>query len=101
MLVSVAAILVGLIVRIGPDIATLFLGTLIAAGGIASANVLMPVIIKRDFPDITGLMMGLYTAALVGSAAAGAGLTVPIGDAIGPGWRPGSGCGRWSPRSAS
>jgi MFS transporter, CP family, cyanate transporter len=90
-LLSMLAILVGLIVRIGPDIATLFIGTLIAAGGIASANVLMPVIIKRDFPDTTGLMMGLYTAALVGSAAAGAGLTVPIGQAFGSGWRVGLG----------
>ena len=46
--------------------ATLFAGTLLAAAGIAAANVLMPVIIKRDFAESTGLMMGLYTTALVG-----------------------------------
>jgi CP family cyanate transporter-like MFS transporter len=92
--VVVSAILLGLVVRIGPDIGTLFVGTLIAAAGIAAANVLMPVIIKRDFPNSTGLMMGLYTAALVGSAAAGAGLTVPIGNAIGHEWR--GGLGIWA-----
>lgn len=97
-LVLVSAILLGLVVRIGPDIATLFIGTLIAAAGIAAANVLMPVIIKRDFPDSTGLMMGLYTAALVGSAAAGAGLTVPLGDAIGHDWR--GGLGVWAVAAA-
>jgi CP family cyanate transporter-like MFS transporter len=97
-LLLITAIFVGLIVRVGPDIATLFIGTLIVAGGIAAVNVLMPVIIKRDFPDSTGLMMGLYTAALVGSAAAGAGLTVPLGDAIGRGWR--GGLGVWSVAAA-
>jgi CP family cyanate transporter-like MFS transporter len=93
-LVVLSAVLLGLLVRIGPDIATLFIGTLIIASGIAAANVLMPVLIKRDFPDATGLMMGVYTAAVVGSAAAGAGLTVPIGDAIGHGWR--GGLGIWA-----
>lgn len=93
-LLLVATIVTGLVVRIGPDIATLFLGTLIAAAGVASCNVLMPVIIKRDFPDSTGLMMGLYTTALVGSAAAAAGLTVPIGHAIGHNWR--GGLGIWA-----
>jgi MFS transporter, CP family, cyanate transporter len=97
-LLLITAILVGLIVRVGPDIATLFIGTLIVAGGIAAVNVLMPVIIKRDFPGSTGLMMGLYTAALVGSAAAGAGLTVPLGDAIGHDWR--GGLGVWAVAAA-
>jgi MFS transporter, CP family, cyanate transporter len=38
--------------------------------------------------------MGLYTTAVVGSAAAGAGLTVPIGHAIGHNWR--GGLGIWA-----
>jgi CP family cyanate transporter-like MFS transporter len=97
-LLLVSAILVGLVVRIGPDTATLFAGTLIAASGIAAANVLLPVIIKRDFAERTGLMMGLYTTAVVGSAAAGAGLTVPLGDAIGHDWR--GGLGIWAVAAA-
>jgi len=90
-LAVVATVTVGLVIRIGPDIATLFIGTVIAAAGIATANVLLPVLVKRDFPEATGTMMGLYTTAVVGSAAIGAGLTVPIADAIGHGWRGGLG----------
>ncbi len=93
-LVLVGVLLAGLVLRIGPDTATLFVGTALAAGGIAACNVLIPVIIKRDFPAATGLMMGLYTTAVVGSAAIAAGLTVPIGDAIGHDWR--GGLGIWA-----
>lgn len=92
--VVVAALVAGLVLRIGPDAATLFAGTVLAACGIAAANVLLPVVIKRDFAARTGLMMGLYTTAVTGGAAAAAGLTVPIGDAIGHGWR--GGLGVWA-----
>lgn len=94
-----AMLAVGLALRIGPDAATLFAGTLVAAAGIAAGNVLLPVVIKRDFAQHTGLMMGLYTTAVTGSAAAGAGLTVPLGDAIGHGWR--GGLGAWAVAAAA
>ena len=90
----VALLVAGLVLRIGPDVATLFAGTVVAASGIAAANVLLPVVIKRDFAARTGLMMGLYTTAVTGGAAAAAGLTVPIGAAVGPGWR--GGLGVWA-----
>lgn len=80
-------ILAGLLLRIGPDVTTLFAGSVLAASAIAAANVLLPSLIKEDFPKRTGLMMGLYTTALTGSAAAASGLTVPLGHAIGHGWR--------------
>lgn len=86
-----AAIGVGLVVRIGPDAATMFIGTLVAAGAIAALNVILPALIKRDFPRHTGVMMGLYTVALTGSAAIAAGLSVPLTHAIGHGWRGGLG----------
>lgn len=89
-----AALVAGLVLRLGPDAGTLFAGTVLAAGGIAATNVLLPVVIKRDFAERTGLMMGLYTTAVTGAAAAAAGLTVPIGDAIGHGWR--GGLGVWA-----
>lgn len=89
-----AVLVAGLVLRLGPDAATLFAGTVLAASGIAAANVLLPVVIKRDFPERTGLMMGLYTTAVTGAAAAAAGLTVPIDDAIGHGWR--GGLGVWA-----
>ena len=86
-----ALILAGLLVRIGPNAGTLFTGTLVIAGGIAAANVLIPALIKQEFPTRTGQLMGLYTLALTASAALGAGLTVPIAHALGGGWREGLG----------
>jgi CP family cyanate transporter-like MFS transporter len=84
MLVVVA---VGLAGRVVDGSGLLYLGTALAGGAIAVGNVLVPPLIKRDFPDRTGLMMGVYTMAVSGSAAVAAGLTVPAGDAIGFGWR--------------
>ena len=50
--------------------AALFAGTVVVGGAIAVANVLLPPLIKRDFPNRTGAMMGLYTMAVSGAAAA-------------------------------
>ncbi|MGN6550285.1 MAG: CynX/NimT family MFS transporter [Pararhizobium sp.] len=66
----------------------LFLGTGIAGACIAVGNVLLPGLVKRDFSDRAALMTGLYTMALTGGAALGAGLTVPIEHWIGGGFPP-------------
>jgi CP family cyanate transporter-like MFS transporter len=49
--------------------------------------VLLPAVVKRDFADHPGTATGVYTMVLGGSAALSAGVTVPIGRAIGHGWR--------------
>ena len=79
----------GMFLRLGPDLGTFVMGTLIAAAGIAALNVVTPALVKLDFPHHTGLMMGVYTTALTGAAAAAAGLTVPAEHTIGHGWRGG------------
>jgi CP family cyanate transporter-like MFS transporter len=81
------AVAVGLAGRVVDGPVLLYLGTALAGGAIAIGNVLVPPLIKRDFPDRTGLMMGVYTMAVAGSAALAAGLTVPLGDVLGSGWR--------------
>ena len=83
------ALVGGMFLRLGPDLATFVAGTLLAAAGIAALNVVTPALVKLDFPDRTGPMMGIYTTALTGAAAAAAGLTVPAEHAIGHGWRGG------------
>jgi CP family cyanate transporter-like MFS transporter len=65
----------------------LFAGTVVAGGAIAVGNVLLPPLIKRDFPDRTSLMMGVYTMAVSGTAAVAAGLAVPLAALPGVGWR--------------
>jgi CP family cyanate transporter-like MFS transporter len=87
LLVVVTAVAIGLAVRVLEGPVLLFVGTVVAGGAIAIGNVLVPPLVKRDFPDRTGLMMGVYTMTVSGSAAVAAGLTVPLGAAVGLGWR--------------
>jgi cyanate permease len=63
------AIAAGLLLRVVGGTGLLFVGTVIASGAIAVANVLLPALIKRDFPAHSGAMMGVYTMALSGFAA--------------------------------
>jgi MFS transporter, CP family, cyanate transporter len=90
---SIAAAMVvlvaGMLLRLVPGVGFLFLGTAVAGAGIATGNVLLPVVVRRDFPHRTGTAMALYTTSLIGFAALAAGATVPIADALGGGWRPG------------
>ncbi|WUV87218.1 CynX/NimT family MFS transporter [Streptomyces canus] len=57
--------------------------------GIAVSNVLMPVIVKRWFPDRVGSMTGLYSMALALGTAAAAAVTVPVTEALGGSWQSG------------
>jgi CP family cyanate transporter-like MFS transporter len=86
---SITVLIAGLLIRLVPGTAFLFLGTIVAGAAIAVANVLLPVLVRRDFPQRTGLMTGLYSTALIGFAALAAGVSVPLADALGGGWRPG------------
>ncbi|MBD9386718.1 MFS transporter [Agrobacterium sp. AGB01] len=56
----------------------LFIGTALAGACIAVGNVLLPGLVKRDFPKQAALMTGLYTMALCAGAAGAAGLTLPL-----------------------
>ncbi|MFI2781964.1 CynX/NimT family MFS transporter [Streptomyces sp. ALB3] len=61
----------------------------LALMGIAVSNVLMPVVVKRWFPDRVGTVTGLYSMALALGTALAAALTVPLTDAVGGSWRTG------------
>ena len=75
-------LIAGTAVRLVPEVAPFFLGTLLIGVGIAVANVLVPIVIKRDYPR-PATMMGLYTMVLISGAALAAGLTVPLERAVG------------------
>ncbi|MGB5935163.1 MAG: MFS transporter [Ornithinimicrobium sp.] len=80
---------IGLLLRSGPTVETLFLGTVLAASAIAVGNVLLPTLVKRDAPRHPGVITGVYTTTLTSSAAIGAATAVPISAAYG--WRVGLG----------
>ena len=71
--------------------------SLVALVGGAVANITLPIVVKRDFPDRIGRMTAVYTTALAVGTTAGAGLTVPVGDLV-DGWR--FGLGSWALLSA-
>ncbi|MGD0439750.1 MAG: MFS transporter [Acidimicrobiales bacterium] len=79
-------LLAGILVR-STNYAGLFLGTLLIGIAVAIANVLMPGIVKRDFPGRVSLMTGLYTALLSAGAALAAATTAPLARALGGDWR--------------
>lgn len=60
------------------DMYSLFIGTTMAGAAIATGNVLLPSVVKRDFPKHAALMTGLYTMALCGGAASAAAFTLPL-----------------------
>jgi MFS transporter, CP family, cyanate transporter len=86
---AMCLLLAGTLLRLIPGVGLLFLGTALAGTAIAIGNVLLPVLVRRDFAHRTGTAMALYTVSLIGFAALSAGATVPLADAFGGGWRPG------------
>jgi len=59
----------------------------VIGAGIAVGNVLVPALVKRDFPGSVGLMTALFTAALTSGAALAGGFTGLLADTAGWGWR--------------
>ncbi|MGW1148426.1 CynX/NimT family MFS transporter [Streptomyces sp. NPDC002454] len=96
---GMAAVAVGLAVRpfVGGTVG-LLVGSALALMGIAVSNVLMPVIVKRWFPDRVGTMTGLYSMALAVGTSTAAAVTVPLTDALGGNWR--SGLAVWAALAA-
>ncbi|TWI53533.1 CP family cyanate transporter-like MFS transporter [Pseudomonas duriflava] len=68
--------------------AGLFAGSVMAGACIGIIGVLLPGIIKRDFPNQAGQLMGVYTMALCMGAALAAGATAPLGAWMDHHWQP-------------
>ncbi|MEU6684759.1 CynX/NimT family MFS transporter [Streptomyces sp. NPDC046832] len=87
---GMAAIATGLLIRpYAGGTAGFLAGSALALMGIAVSNVLMPVIVKRWFPDRVGSMTGLYSMALALGTALAAAVTVPLSDTLGGSWQTG------------
>jgi MFS transporter, CP family, cyanate transporter len=73
----------GTALRAIPSWHVLYFGQIVACFSIGLMNVLMPGVVKRDFPDHVALMTGLYSAAMCAGAAAAAAATAPAANAVG------------------
>jgi CP family cyanate transporter-like MFS transporter len=100
---GMAALAAGLLIRpyAGDTVGTagFLAGTALALMGIAVSNVLMPVIVKRWFPDRVGSMTGLYSMALALGTSTAAAVTVPVAQAMGGKWQ--SGLAVWAVLAAA
>lgn len=86
-LLALLAVVVGLGVRSRLSDVPAFLGlSLLALAGMATANVLLPSLVKLHFPDRIGLMTSVYTTALAIGLTSASVLTVPLSDRLGS-WR--------------
>ncbi len=73
----------GLALRGIVSIPTLYLGTLFLGAAIGILGTLLPALVKRELADSADLMTGVYTMALCLGGALGAGLSIPLADALG------------------
>lgn len=84
---ALAVLAVGIVVRSIPGPGLIWVGTLLLGAAIAVLNVLIPSLIKRDWPQRIGPMTGVYQSVTALTAALASGLVVPIAGAVPSGWR--------------
>jgi MFS transporter, CP family, cyanate transporter len=84
-LVGCVGIVIGSVIRVIDGVPVLLGFTVVVGAGMTIGNVLVPVVVKAEFPRRAGRLTGLYSAALVTGASISAALTAPFADRWG--WR--------------
>lgn len=84
---ALCLIAIGCIIRSSGTYTGLWLGTLLIGGGIATANVLVVPLVKRDFPSHAALCVALYAATMALMAALASGLSAPLSVLTGYRWK--------------
>ncbi|WP_273888591.1 CynX/NimT family MFS transporter [Rubrobacter naiadicus] len=90
--VAMVLLAAGLVIRSLPTVPALFLGTVVVGTAIAVINVLLPGLIKQDFARSVGVMTGAYTTTMSFMGAVSSGISVPLAQRAGLGWRGALGC---------
>ena len=86
-LIALGSVVVGLGLRSQTSNVPVFLLlSLLALAGMATANVLLPSLVKLHFPDRVGLMTSIYTTSLAVGLTLSSVLTVPLSQHLGS-WR--------------
>ena len=77
----------GILLRSVAGISILYIGTAILGIGIAACNVLLPSLIKREYPERIGLMTGVYSISMNLFGAIASGISIPVAVGLGYGWQ--------------
>ncbi|MEW4426487.1 MFS transporter [Paenibacillus pabuli] len=94
LLTAIIIVTCGIALRFLPSVPALFAGTAILGCGIALSNVLLPSLIKRDFPLRIGLVTGLYSVSMNIWGAIASGISVPAAGFTSMGWH--ASLGMWA-----
>ncbi|WP_339166970.1 MFS transporter [Paenibacillus sp. FSL R5-0341] len=94
LLIAIIIVTLGVALRLSPSVLALYTGTAILGCGIALSNVLLPSLIKRDFPLRVGIVTGLYSVSMNIFGAIASGMSVPVAGATSIGWR--ASLGMWA-----
>lgn len=86
MLLVLSTLFVAVVARLFFGFPGLLLGSIAAGLSIAVANVLLPTIVRVEFPNRVPLVTGAYTTLLAFSASFAASVAVPVSESLG-GWR--------------
>lgn len=89
---SMVVLTAGIVIRSLPGAAALFAGTAILGLAIAACNVLVPSLLKRDFPHKIGLMTGIYSVSMNLCGAIASGVSMPLTRKLSLGWSGALGC---------
>ncbi|MBC1499579.1 MFS transporter [Listeria weihenstephanensis] len=84
---ALCLMVIGSLIRPFGGISLLLLGTFMIGIAIAVGNVLLPSLIKKEFPFKMGLMTGMYSISMNVCAMLASGLSVPIAVKSGFGWQ--------------
>src|SRR5690606_34777636 len=83
---SLLMIALGMLVRMLPGWLPLYGGTLLLGAGIGVINVLLPSLIKSEYPHRLGWMTSLYTTTMVVMAGLASGSSAPLVMHLGWNW---------------
>ena len=80
-------LVLGALLRWLPGVVPLFAGTAVVGVAIAVANVLVPALVRSDFPGRVPLLTSTYVVLMQVVASASSGLAVPLSQSLPGGWR--------------
>jgi MFS transporter, CP family, cyanate transporter len=85
--VAMLALALGLVGRSYAGAPGLLVGSLVVGAAITVGNVLVPGMVKRDFPTAPSMMTAVYVTVFTGGAALAAGVSLPLAAWPDLGWR--------------
>ena len=83
---SLALLVAGIAVRSAGTVSALYAGTCLIGSAIAISNVLLPSLLKRDFPHHVAKLTAGYALAMISAAGIASAVAVPLDHALGAGW---------------